>query len=504
GIADTIRLLKGEEIIFFLNGGSIEEAELSEGSGFLKVSTKGNLLSLKAESPGYSENCQITISSSTGKNFILGPFIIGVDTSAPEIQFENNISNNIVLNSIDISGTVSDNIGINEFYYSIDEGSPVQIELVEGKFNTTLNLENESDGGILLNFKARDNIGNETVRQFLITKDSEPPNIKQLTPLPDLEANGRITFTGKTEDNAGIQTVEFSEDGENYIPIKNIEFPALPIDLTLYNEEITVYSLRITDYAGNITIFTPSLKIDLESDKPVVQIQIPREGELIQTDFIISGMAFDDDDISAIFYRIDDDDFLKIEGANSFEIPVQIRNISDNRHTVEIKAVDPGGVESEIETLSFNVSKNEPVSHLTEPSIERTMQGRITVSGESSDDNGIKMVLISYDNGNTFNRAEIIEETEGRSAEIYELTPEDERNLEETETSEISEEDTAENGSFKTDEETVEIEPQISVNWQYALDTRLIKDGTHSILIKAIDNNGVAGLYTSLINIDNT
>ena len=38
-----IRLLEGEEIIFFLNGGSIEEAKLSEGSEFLELTAKDNL-----------------------------------------------------------------------------------------------------------------------------------------------------------------------------------------------------------------------------------------------------------------------------------------------------------------------------------------------------------------------------------------------------------------------------------------------------------------------------
>jgi hypothetical protein len=510
---DPIRLLEGEEIIFFLNGGSVEEANLSEGSEFLEITVEDNLITLKAVSPGYSEACEITISTSSVNNIpSLGPFIIGVDTSAPEIQFEKDFSDSIFLSSIDISGTVSDNVGINGFYYSIDEGSPIQIELEEGAFNTTLNLENESDGGILLNFKATDNIGNVTVRQFLITKDSEPPTIEQLTPLSDLEANGKITFTGKTQDNGRIQTVEFSEDGETYIPIKNTEFPALPIDLTLYNEETTVYSLRITDDAGNIAIFTPSLKIDMESDKPEVQIQIPREDELIQTDFIISGMAFDDDDVTAIFYRIDDGEFLEIEGANSFEIPIQLRDISDNRHTVEIKAVDPGGVESETEVLTFNVSKREPVSHLTEPALESTGRGLVKIAGESSDENGISTVMISYDNGNTFNRAEIIEqpvERGGSSAEIDELSPEDEKNLPEIETSENSEEDTTENGDLndgKNEEETIITERILttSVRWQYILNTRMLEDGTQSILVKAIDNNGVEELYTSLINIDNT
>lgn len=500
--AAPIRLTEGEEVKFFLNGGNIKEAILSENSEFLELTIKDNLLTLKAVSPGYLENCTINLNTSSGKEIpALGPFEIGVDTNAPVIKFDNDISDSIFLNTIDISGSISDNVGISDFFYSIDNSNPIQIVLEEGAFTTTLDLESENDGEILLNFQATDQIGNKTVKQFLMIKDSEPPIIEQLTPLSDLEANGKITFTAKTQDNESIQTVEFSEDGETYIPIKETLTPTLPIDLTLYNEETTVYSLRITDKAGNFTIFSPSIKIEMESDKPIVQIQIPREGELIQNDFTISGMAFDDDDINKILYRMDEEDFIEIDGANSFEIPIQIRNITDNKHSVEIKAVDPGGVESEIKVLTFNVSKNEPVSHLSEPSIEKTMREQIIITGESSDENGISMVLISYDNGNTFNKTEIIQspaEKELGDAEIYELSPEDERSTSNSESPEISEEINTEN------EVPVPDEIQTSVQWQYILDTELIKDGTHSLLIKAIDNNGVEGLYTSLINIDNT
>lgn len=55
-----------------------------------------------------------------------------------------------------------------------------------------------------------------------------------------------------------------------------------------------------------------------------------------------------------------------------------------------------------------------------------------------------------------------------------------------------------------TSEETIENGLLTSAGWEYTLDTRLIKDGTHSLLIMAIDKYGVEELYTSLINVDNT
>jgi hypothetical protein len=41
-------------------------------------------------------------------------------------------------------------------------------------------------------------------------------------------------------------------------------------------------------------------------------------------------------------------------------------------------------------------------------------------------------------------------------------------------------------------------------NWSYELDTRVIEDGTHVVFMKVVDWYGIEGLYSSLINIDNT
>ena len=40
--------------------------------------------------------------------------------------------------------------------------------------------------------------------------------------------------------------------------------------------------------------------------------------------------------------------------------------------------------------------------------------------------------------------------------------------------------------------------------WSYRFDTRVIQDGTHVVFVRVYDNYGITGLYSSLINIDNT
>jgi hypothetical protein len=86
---------------------------------------------------------------------------------------------------------------------------------------------------------------------------------------------------------------------------------------------------------------------------------------------------------------------------------------------------------------------------LSKPGISEHVKEVVTLSGSSKDENGIKEVYVSFDNGLTFNKADGKEE------------------------------------------------------WHYRLDTRLLSDGTQSILVKAIDNAATESLYSSTINVDN-
>ena len=84
------------------------------------------------------------------------------------------------------------------------------------------------------------------------------------------------------------------------------------------------------------------------------------------------------------------------------------------------------------------------------PDINETVKGLITIGGTASDGNGIGEVYISVNNGNSFLRTE---------------------------------------GAEK---------------WTYLLNTQVIGDGTHVVLIKAVDKYGQESISSTLINTDNT
>ncbi|HHU35870.1 MAG TPA: neuraminidase, partial [Treponema sp.] len=98
----------------------------------------------------------------------------------------------------------------------------------------------------------------------------------------------------------------------------------------------------------------------------------------------------------------------------------------------------------------IRVSLEEPKAAVITPSFEKTNHKEIDIVGVASDKNGIARVEVSLDNGNSFNLAEGTE------------------------------------------------------SWKYRFDTRVIQDGTHVVFIRVFDKYETVGLYSSLVNIDNT
>ncbi len=459
GAGQTILMRIGETVAVLFSGREIKSYNLENETGIIGLRREKNILFMTATADGVMKDAALLVTTVDGEEYSTPRFSVRVDGDAPVIKLDRDITGEWVRDSLVFGGTVTDNIAV--FDISVAIGGQVVLKppvsggkgpgpLPETKFSINLPFSEVPEGDVTISITASDEAGHKTVQEYLLRHDSTPPAVRQITPELSVTVNGLLTFSGLASDDGNIESVEFSGDGVEFLPVTGTSLFNGELDLNRYSGTIKSIVYRVTDQAGNVELYTPALNIDPESDKPVVQMQIPTDGTLIRTDFLISGMVFDDDDVKTVYYRIDDGEYIALEGGNNFEIEFKLADLADNRHTVEVKAEDLAGVQSEVAGMWFNVSTSEPRSLLLSPQISETVKGMVLIRGESVDLNGIESVFISFDNGNTFNRAE------GRE------------------------------------------------KWVYSLDTRTLPDGTYSLLIKAIDAFGVDGLYTTLLNIDNT
>jgi hypothetical protein len=451
----AILLAPAESLAGYFNGRPIKGIAIDPETPLFQAAFEGNFITLTAVSEGLPKALRVRVTTVDGDSFMSEPLSLHCDADAPALTVDTPRTGDWVAGKISLKGSASDPNGIAAVEYAIGPSgtfTPVTLRASgsESGFEAQIDLTDVPDGDVPITVRANDGAGRVRTLSFSVMKDTREPTISLLTPPTGDPVNGLITVAGAVTDQGSVERVEFSDDGTTYTPVEGTAVFHAPVDLSKLTSPAQKLFFRVTDRSGNVAVYSPELNVQQAADIPDVQIQIPQEGDVQRNDFVVSGMVFDDDGVGAISYRIDGGEFVPLPASSSFSIPVALQDITDNEHFIELKAQDVNGVASEVRRATFRISKAEPASKLVSPELSTTAQGIITLAGESSDKNGIGEVSVSFDNGQSFDRAE------GRE------------------------------------------------KWTYRLDTRILKDGTYSLIVKAVDSYGTEGLYTTLLNVDNT
>ncbi len=372
-----------------------------------------------------------------------------MDTSARPVWLQDKLP---------VAVDASDGAGIAAVEWSADGGLTWNLfDKGDGETPSSLDISARPDGPLDFLVRATDVNGRETLDRRAFNKDTTPPEISVIFPEPGDAVNGETRIAFDPVDANPIAKAEYRAPGDRTAKDATEWQPlelSSAINALVGTAEKPIapnMEFRFTDAAGNARGVSSWLfSIEPQTDLPVVEIHLPAENEVIRKDFVVSGVVYDDDAPARVWYKVDDGEFISMDIEHSYSIPVALSTLTDNEHTITLYAEDIHGVRGEEVTRTVRVSLEEPKASVLAPSFETTNKGSLTVSGTASDKNGIERVEVSLDNGNSFNVAE------------------------------------------GTDE------------WSYRFDTRVIQDGTHVVFVRVYDNYGITGLYSSLINIDNT
>jgi hypothetical protein len=137
-------------------------------------------------------------------------------------------------------------------------------------------------------------------------------------------------------------------------------------------------------------------------------------------------------------------------------VNLTLADVTDGENILEIYAEDFYGVAGPMVTKIFGVSTAPPQTQVIEPSKEVWSKGSMMVRGISMDRNGVDEVMISLDNGISYQRADVIDNQDKPSL------------------------------------------------WSISLNTRVYADGQYSMLIRTTDGYRVQSYTSAIINIDNT
>ena len=416
---------------------------------------EGDILKIKAVRSGLYRNVRLEIK--TNSSSFTSPSI-NVLVGKKDIAITLNANNQgyVVKNTHNMEGIVSSQDEIKEVKYIVfQEGKEKKEDVIQrkaGSFSKILNLEEFEEGVILVQVVAEDVKGKKESANRILYKVVSNPKVEMVLPQAEDVVNGTLLtgFNISSPLPSSFIRGEYESGKGKAKVLEGASFKYLVIGSA--EEPISrAMKFKFTDIGGNTAkVEDYSFSIDSKDDAPVVKLQLPLDNEIVFDDFVVSGIIYDDDAPAKIYYKWDEGAYTSLDVENSFAINVPITSLEDNEHTITIYGEDIYGVKGATVKKKVRVSRSMPQSTVQSPSLLESIKGTVSFSGTASDKNGIKYVELSFDNGNTYNRAE---------------------------------------GGEK---------------WQYNVNTQVIEDGTHIVLVRAFDNYGLFDVFSVLVNIDNT
>lgn len=325
-------------------------------------------------------------------------------------------------------------------------------------------------------FNIEDKTGKIASAKALIIIDRTAPKAKLLAPEESLRINGTITLRGEAEDDfavggavATLNDKEIVGVGKNIWNIPYDLYERSEFNRENANQELPLnININVFDMAGNKSSLVSKVILDVKNDVPAIIINSPAvDNQRYTTDAIrFEGVVFDDDGIDSLQYRLDfgmnEGDSAKAENDGwksvilkenelpNWNITMVPGYLTPGKHTLELRAFDKNFVQSEIQSVTFQIDLENPVITVIGPGNGEYIKGTRLVNGKAYDPNGISLVNVSTNNGWTFVLAE------GKE------------------------------------------------NWMFYLDSKTLPDGDLKFLIKAEDEVGSSSYSFALFNIDNT
>ncbi|MDR0455771.1 MAG: DUF4625 domain-containing protein [Treponema sp.] len=384
--------------------------------------------------------------------------------------------------SVTVRGSIDDYSAGQTLEYRLnweDSWKPIAVN-VRGDFNAVINLADLPEGPVPMEFRTvRDGQGDFPL-YLPVNKYVTLPVINFLVPGESYGSiHGEVTTAGIVEYFVPLTEISYSIDNGrsfermDYAAKYNRSWFSDRFDYSFMQNHNQKLIVRAVDRAGNRVEASPSIIFDNSDDFPTIILNSPLENEIVTGDYDISGLAFDDDGIAMIYWRVlsprnswdsvaetlarhRDTEFNRFETEQNFLVPVAMSDLTDGENILEIFAEDIYGTASEMIRRVFRVSTAVPLTNVTAPPMDIWNRGNIIVRGTSFDLNGIESILVSMDNGVSYQRADFVSSQTNPSP------------------------------------------------WNISLNTKAYADGVYSMLVRTVDKYGISSFTSGIINIDNT
>ncbi|MGA1793427.1 MAG: Ig-like domain-containing protein [Thermoplasmatota archaeon] len=331
------------------------------------------------------------------------------DITKPTVMFTSPANNTEVTDpTLTVSGTASDNKGINKVQVKVNEGAwsdavgkttwTRQVTLVEG--NNTIHA------------KAIDTSDNEAETTITVIynatqpPDETPPGITIMSPVDGSDFDvENITVSGSSSDNEAVSMVEVRVNEGEWSTAAGTAVWSAYITLVEGNNTIEA---RATDTSNNTAVdsitVSHSPQVPPDTTSPELTIEAPANGTVVAMDEVtVSGSASDDRGVALVEARVNNGSWNAASGTTSWSIKL---SLIEGNNTIYVTAWDDAGNNV---TASIIVEYDpgeppdteDPVVAITYPEEDQEFrEPGITVTGTASDNSCTCRVEVSIDGGN--------------------------------------------------------------------------------------------------------
>ncbi len=284
--------------------------------------------------------------------------IAGTESNIKPSLWKNTASGQLYANSgVKFFLEASDNLSKTDYVeYKIDEGDFI-------RYNSAISLS--KDGPHTISYRAIDRAGNREFDQsFSVIIDNLPPEVKLVPSRAFVDKSGRLytsagnTFTIRAVDqHSGVKNVAY---GINVAASEKYE-EGRTVQLSDPGSQLIRY--KATDNLGNATR-GGSILVEVDSSRPKVSIRPSQPLRRVNgsryarrsTSFSVLG-----EDEGAGVSRI----MVRIDGSQNWQVySTAIAFETEAEHSIEAKAIDAVGNESEVVSSQFKVDDNPPITKL--------------------------------------------------------------------------------------------------------------------------------------------
>jgi hypothetical protein len=201
-------------------------------------------------------------------------------------------------------------------------------------------------------FNISDGVDSTEVKlHFTITPADHPPEISGLSIEDGQRVRDIISIEGDASDDGTVEMVQARIDGGEWVDVEGTDRWTHGLDTTSLSHGN--HTLEIRGWDGNQ--WSDPVSVGFYVDQaPDVTIVTPEAMAKFKKTFEASGTASDDAGVIRVEVRIDEGNWMEVDGTQEWNVDIKVKDLEKGEHTLEVRAFD-GEQYSDTGSVTFKV-----------------------------------------------------------------------------------------------------------------------------------------------------